>query len=76
MKWPDTERGRVLQWLDALQLEQHQRGRTEESDVVYGFRKAAAAVLAEPSLLMTTIYSLAAATWRLTVYCQDDGPGR
>lgn len=68
----NTERERVLRWLDALYREQWARGRTAQAAEAEGFMRCAVAVFLQPALLMTTIYAIAEAAWRLTVFCQED----
>lgn len=63
---PETERERVLRWLDALRAERMTAGDLRSAAEVDGFSQAAEAVFSEPALLMTTVYALAAAAWRLT----------
>ena len=69
---PETERERVLRWLDALALQQTAAGRPDHAGLVAGFRRCAVAVFLQPALLMTTIDAIARAAWQLTVFCQED----
>lgn len=69
---PETERERVLRWLDALERQQVAADNFQNAAAAAGFRRCAVAVFMQPALLMTTIDAIASAAWRLTVFCQED----